>query len=490
VGVAALVLVAIGVYLARSKPAPSVTTATVVRKTLAALVTATGTVNPQDTISVGAQVSGTIEEIDADFNDPVRAGQILARLDPTPFQASFDQANASLAQAQAQWEAAQANASGASSNAAAANASAAASAEGVRVAEAAVTSADAEVTKNQAALTLAKQTLARDRTLLDSGYIAQSQYDADSSAEIAAESALSSAVVSASQTRIQLSVAQNQAKAGGASSAASSAQAIGSTKTAAANLAAIRAAQATVRQAQLNLNHTVITSPVNGTIIARNVSIGQTVAASFQTPTLYTIAKDLTKMEVDIAVGEPDVGSLRVGQPVTFTVLAFPSTLFRGTVAQVRINPTTIQNVVTYDTVIYENNASGLLKPGMTANASIQTALVNDALVVPLAALSFRPQARAPQPHPSGSAHPSNQSEWGNTGTAATTSLNPGSLGQVTVVDNGTFRTVPVRLRLISGGEAAIEPLDGKTLATGDLVATATSQGASAVVQRAPGMFR
>ena len=152
-------------------------------------------------------------------------------------------------------------------------------------------------------------------------------------------------------------------------------------------------------------------------MIARNVSIGQTVAASFQTPTLYTIAKDLTKMEIDLAVGEPDIGSVRVGQSVDFTVLAYPSYTFHGNVAQVRENPTTIQNVVTYDTVVYENNTDGRLRPGMTASASIKVAHADNALVVPLAALSFHTAAQQPRFGPSAAPRGTPAStSWGNTG--------------------------------------------------------------------------
>lgn len=487
---ALLLLAGAAAYLLRPRPAPQITTAPVVRKALAAAVTATGTVNPQDTISVGAQVSGTIQAILADFNDPVRKGQVLVRLDPTTFQAALDQANGSLAQARAAWQAAQANAAAAASTALAAGDTAAASADNVRVAQAAEASADADVAKATAAAALATQTLARDRSLLAQGYIAQSQVDADASNAIAAQSALQSATVAARQARMQLSSAQNQAKATAAQRSASQSQAAGLAGSAAAAFAAIRTAQAQVAQAQQNLDHTVVTSPVDGTVIARNVSIGQTVAASFQTPTLFTIAKDLNKMEVDLAVGEPDVGNLRTGQPVSFTVLAFPGVTFHGTVAQIRINPTTIQNVVTYDTVVYADNADRRLRPGMTASAAIVTSHVDDALVVPLAALSFRPASAGPRPRGSGSPHPGAQSDWGNTGEAANATLQPGSSGSVAVLEAGKLRRVAVRVRLISAGEAAVEPLAGAGLAAGDAVAVSSSNGASEVVQRAPGMFR
>lgn len=476
-------------YALRPKAAPRITTSPIARKTLVASVTATGTVNPQDTISVGTQVSGTIETIQADYNDRVHRGQILARLDPTLFVAALDAARGTLSQAQAQWQAARANAGGANSTALAAVATADAAAQNVRVAQAAVSSADADVEKSRAALALAQATVGRDAQLLALGFVAKSQYDTDSANEVAASSALKSAVAAARQSRLQLSAARSQAAAGTEQSSASASQATASGHTASADLAAIDAAQAQVRQAQINLDHTIITSPVDGTVIARNVSIGQTVAASFQTPVLYTIAKDLTKMEIDLAVGEPDIGSVRVGQPVDFTVLAYPDHTFHGTVAQVRENPTTIQNVVTYDTVVYENNADGRLRPGMTANASINVARANDALVVPLAALTFR--GGTPQPQASAIAPQGGQaSVWGNTGAAESAALVPGSLARVLIVDeHNTLHAIPVRVTLVSAGEAAVVPL-GQALVPGERVATSYLAQQSETAARAPGVFR
>jgi HlyD family secretion protein len=149
--------------------------------------------------------------------------------------------------------------------------------------------------------------------------------------------------------------------------------------------------EAALRQAQVNLDHTRITSPVNGTVIARNVDVGQTVAASFQTPTLFTIAQDLTKMQIDTSVNEADIGRIRVGQTVEFSVDAYPEQTFRGSVAQVRNAPTTVQNVVTYDVVVAVANPELKLKPGMTANVSIITDRKNDVLLVPNAAFRFKP---------------------------------------------------------------------------------------------------
>jgi len=146
-------------------------------------------------------------------------------------------------------------------------------------------------------------------------------------------------------------------------------------------------------QARTNLRYATIKSPVDGTVVSRNVDVGQTVAASFQTPTLFTIAQDLTKMEIQTSVDESDISRVRVGQPVTFTVDAYPETRFTGTVRQIRNSPVVTQNVVTYVVVVNVDNKELKLKPGMTANVSIETARKDNALKIPSAALRFKPKS-------------------------------------------------------------------------------------------------
>jgi HlyD family secretion protein len=158
--------------------------------------------------------------------------------------------------------------------------------------------------------------------------------------------------------------------------------------------AAIKQQQASLSQAEVNLNYTKIVSPVDGTVVSRNVDVGQTVAASFQTPTLFLIAKDLTQMQVDSNVSESDIGYVRDGQRAVFRVDAFPDRDFEGVVGQVRQAPITVQNVVTYDVVVNVSNPELLLKPGMTANVSIVTARRDNVLRVPVQALRFSPGLR------------------------------------------------------------------------------------------------
>jgi HlyD family secretion protein len=166
-------------------------------------------------------------------------------------------------------------------------------------------------------------------------------------------------------------------------------------ETAKASVSAARAqvaqAEAALKNAETNLGYTRIVSPVDGTVVSRNVDVGQTVAASFQTPTLFTIAQDLTKMQIDTSVDEADIGKVKVGQDVEFTVDAYADVTFKGKVGQVRIAPITVQNVVTYDVVITVDNPDIKLKPGMTANVSIIVAEKKDVLKIPNAAIRFRP---------------------------------------------------------------------------------------------------
>jgi HlyD family secretion protein len=156
-------------------------------------------------------------------------------------------------------------------------------------------------------------------------------------------------------------------------------------------------AKAALQSAETNLSYTKIFSPVDGIVISRNVDVGQTVAASFQTPTLFTIAQDLTKMQIDTNVAEADIGKIKVGQDVEFTVDAYPDTTFAGKVWQKRQAPITVQNVVTYDVVVQVDNRDFKIMPGMTANVSVITSTKDDVLMIPNAALRFRPAERAPE---------------------------------------------------------------------------------------------
>jgi len=180
--------------------------------------------------------------------------------------------------------------------------------------------------------------------------------------------------------------------------------------TAVANLhqaqATLQIQQASLETAQVNLDHCTITSPIDGIVISRSVDVGETVAASLNAPVLFTIANDLSKMQIDASVAEGDVGQLETGQQVIFKVDAYPYLTFHGVVAQVRNSPVTVQNVVTYDTVVSVNNADLKLKPGMTANISVVIAERDNVLRIPNAALRFRPPETGPSPSPGAAPSP------------------------------------------------------------------------------------
>jgi HlyD family secretion protein len=215
-------------------------------------------------------------------------------------------------------------------------------------AKANLASARANVEKSTAALTDAQRTMIRNRELYSRDLIARSDKD---TAETNYDTAKAQVAVSRAQ---------------------------------------VDQCVASLQQAQTNLRYTKIVAPVDGVVISRNVDEGQTVAASFQTPTLFTIAQDLTKMQIDTNVNEADIGKIREGHKVAFTVDAYPDETFKGYVSQVRNAPVTVQNVVTYDVVIRVDNSDFRLKPGMTANASIITARKDDVIKVPNAALRFK----------------------------------------------------------------------------------------------------
>ncbi len=258
-------------------------------------VSANGTLNPVVLVNVGTQVSGTVQKLRADFNDRVRAGQILLELDPALFNAQVKQSEANLNDA-------------------------------------------------NATMGLAEANDARARRLWEQDSIAKQ--DVDTAAQ----------ALKSSRAKVELAAAQ-------------------------------------LSKDRTNLDYSVIRSPVSGVVVNRAVDLGQTVAASFQTPTLFQIAQDLSKMQIDSSFAEADVGSIKVGQPVRFTVDAFPDRSFNAIVQQVRLNPTIQQNVVTYDVVVAVDNQEQILMPGMTAYVNVILAERKKVLLVPNAALRFKPQA-------------------------------------------------------------------------------------------------
>jgi HlyD family secretion protein len=324
--------------------------AAVRRQSIRKSITATGTLQAVTTVQVGTQVSGTISELHADYNSRVKQGQIIARLDPSLFQAQLSQSNATYQSALATAQAAQNN---------------------VIAADAAVESARANLDRMQAALEDAQKSYDRTRQLVEAKVGAAMDLQT-------AQSTLSQAAAQKEQAVAQVNQAKAQAQASRSQVAQAQAQAA--------------QAKASVDTAQVNLDHTVIRAPIDGVVVARNVDVGQTVAASLQAPTVFLIANDLTRMQVLANIDEADVGQLGPDSQVTFTVDAYPADVFRGTIAQVRLAPQTVQNVVTYTAVIDVANPDLKLKPGMTANVTVVTRQRNNVLAVPAAALRFRPE--------------------------------------------------------------------------------------------------
>ncbi len=337
--------------------------AKVERGPLTATVSATGTLNAVITVQVGSQTSGQIKELHADFNSPVKKGQLIARIDPETFEAKVNQAKAELEAARAAVLNQQAQVERAHAD--------------VENARAALAGARAQTAKARVAVLDAKRDLDRKSDLLKKELIAQSDKD---TAQAAYDSALA-----------QLDAARAQEQALTSAIRAVEAQ----LKVAEAQLqsarAQVRQKEAALRQAQVDLEHTIIRSPVDGVVVSRNVDVGQTVAASLQAPTLFTIAQDLTRMQVDTNVDEADISQVRRGQRATFTVDSFPGQTFSGEAVQIRKAPQVIQNVVTYDVVISAHNPDLRLLPGMTANVRIVVDQKASVLKAPNAALRFRP---------------------------------------------------------------------------------------------------
>jgi HlyD family secretion protein len=309
--IAALILGAIALLIyRRSHAAPVVhyETAVVDRGTIAAKVTATGSLSALLTVQVGSQVSGRVQELYVDYNSTVKKGQTIAKLDPVLFQAALAQARANLL-----------------------------SVQGV-------------LKKDQAQQINSQAVFNRTKALQQAQVMAQADLDTAAANNDAAKAQIE------------------------------------------ADLSNQEAARALLNQAQVNIDYTTIISPIDGIVISRNVDVGQTVAASFQAPTLFVIAQDLRRMQVDTSVGEADVGRLFAGMTASFTVDAFPNHVFTGKLRQIRNAAQTTQNVVTYDAVIDVANPNLLLRPGMTANTTFIAMQKDNAVRLRNAALRFEPE--------------------------------------------------------------------------------------------------
>jgi HlyD family secretion protein len=368
VAIIGLLIIAAVVRQCRQRTAANYQTATITRGPITQAVTATGTLNPVVNVQVGSQVSGNIAKLFADFNSQVKAGQVVAQIDPALFQATVTQAEGDLANAQATLELARVNA------------------------------------KRTQEL-FAKKT--------------SSQADVD-----------------------QAMATLHQSEAN------------------------VKIKQGALDKARADLEHCTITSPIDGVVISRSVDVGQTVAASLQAPIIFAIANDLTKMQIDANVAEADVGVVKIDQLVDFTVDAFPMQTFRGKVVQVRNAPITVQNVVTYDTVIGVSNPDLKLKPGMTANVSIVIAHKDDVLQIKNAALRYRPPDATPVETTRTGTNRMGRPAGGRGGTA-----HEGVERTVYVLPSGASRPQPRQIKTGISDGIVTEVVEG--LKEGDRVVTA-----------------
>ena len=344
-----VVLVVRGCAAGDAQAAEPYETATATVGSLRSTVSATGTLDAVGTVTVGTQVSGELSRVFVDFNDRVERGQLLALVDPELLDAAVRDARAGVERAQA----------------------GVASAESaVAQAQAGVAQAQAQLGQAQAQRAEAAAALQRSAPLAEQGYLSAREFVPIQTAVATAEGG-----VRAAEGGVRA------AQAGVASAQAGVRSARG----------AVSSAREALRQALTNRQNAEIRAPIAGVVIQRNVDEGQTVAASFSTPELFVIAEDLSDMEILVQVDESDVGLVEAGQPVEFTVSSHPDQTFRGVTKEVRLRPETVQNVVLYTVVVEADNESGLLLPGMTATVEFVVGGVEDALLVPSAAVRFDP---------------------------------------------------------------------------------------------------
>src|SRR5262245_20368860 len=355
--------------------APKYRTARVERGPLTSAVSATGNLNAVTTVQVGSQVSGQIKELMADFNTPVKKNQVIARIDPEIFQAKVTQAQADVASAQATVANQQAQVQKAKAD--------------VENAKAALAEGKANTAKSQVTVVDSRRDLDRKTALFSRELIAKSDLD---SAQAVYDSAIA-----------QLDASKAKEESLSAAIQSASAQLRVTEAMLLSARAQVEQKKAGLVQAQVDLEHTTIRAPVNGVVVSRAVDVGQTVAASLQAPVLFTIAEDLTKMQVEVSVDEADIGRIRLEDRVSFTVDSFPGQTFAGVVTQIRKAALVVQNVVTYTVVVAVDNPRGILLPGMTANAKMIVAEKPSVLKVPNAALRFRPAGLESGPAASGS---------------------------------------------------------------------------------------
>jgi len=393
-GVAIVALAAAGFYFwGGNAGAAQYLTAKVERGNLRNTVTATGTLQAVTTVQVGSQASGTISALYADYNSVVKKGQVVAQLDPAVLKAQVEQARANLQQAQASLAQAKAGVTNSRAGVSDAQARAQAASSTAQNNQAGVAAAQANLAVLKAQQDDALSLLKQQEALVKGGVIAQRDLETAQTAYRTAQARYEQGVAQLNQAQLSQ---QTSASSGIAQSQAqvqqSQAQVGQSQAQVQAAEAQVQQAAAALQLAEVNLTHATITSPIDGVVVSRDVNVGQTVAASLSAPTLFTIANDLTKMQVIANIDQADIGLVENAKSVKFSVDAFPGKDFDGKIEQMRLNPQNVQNVVTYNVVIDVDNPEQKLKPGMTANLTVTIDERNNVLKVPNAAMRFMPQ--------------------------------------------------------------------------------------------------
>ncbi|PSH64266.1 efflux RND transporter periplasmic adaptor subunit [Phyllobacterium brassicacearum] len=431
--------------------AHSYRTTSVERGDIVTTVQAAGTLNALVVVEVGSQISGLVKELYADFNSSVTEGQVIARVEPDIYEARVTQTKAELEMAETLVSVQRAQIARFRAE--------------LDNAQAKFASASAQTTRAEVAVDSAAQELERKRPLAERKVISAGEWEHDRTAHKSAEAQVTAAradevsqaaTIRAAQATLSMAEAQL-----------------------ANTLAQVTQKQAILRQAQIDLERTYIRSPVTGTVVNRAVSGGQTLAASLQSPVLFTIAQDLTQMQVEASVVEADISRFSMGQPVTFTVDAYPERIFTGSVKQIRKAPKIVQNIVTYIVVIAAENPDELLLPGMTANLEVVVAQRRNVLKVPNAALRFRPGREGPDGIP---IEATLKKSPGN-GTTRT-----GSIGHAFVLGaSGEPQPVTVRIGITDGRMSEIltgDLTEGQPVITGVAAAPGRNAEASSVLVR------
>ncbi|HEU4710114.1 MAG TPA: efflux RND transporter periplasmic adaptor subunit [Pyrinomonadaceae bacterium] len=470
---------------------PQYMTARIDRGNLRNTVTATGALQAVTTVQVGSQASGTISALYADFNSVVKKGQVVAQLDPATAKAQVDQARANLEQARASLANARAAVLNSRAGVSDAQARGLAARSTVQNNAAGVSAAQANVAVLKAQQDDALSLLKQQESLLKAGVIAQRDYDVAMTAYKTAEARYNQAVSQLEQAKL---AEQSSSSAGIAQSQAAVEQSQAQVQQSQASVqqatAQVQQAQAALNMAEVNLSHTTIASPIDGVVVSRDVNVGQTVAASLSAPTLFTIANDLTQMQVIANIDQADIGLVEQAKAVKFTVDAFPGKEFDGKIAEMRLNPVNVQNVVTYNVVINVDNPEQKLKPGMTANLTITIDERNDVLKVPNSALRFTPQTGSRQRSAGASQGPGRQRQQGdNTFAPASAPVLEGQTRIVWVLgQNGQPERRRIKVGLSDG--ASTEVVEGE-LKEGDMVITGQqvsgSSGSQSNQSRPPG---